>query len=207
MVPILLQPATHHGPPRRRQMPPRTTTTPPTRHLVLPRLRLPIRARQANRRRPPLPSHTSHKRTTQASTMTLPINATPAQIRAWRSSRAWRALSTQVVQEEPVCWLRLPGICTVRSTTTDHVIPVATRPDLAMLRRNCHGACKPCNDWRRDLPITEVRALAAAAQQQGRTLGPQPHTTTTARRRMARQRKSLAAQHFFTTHTTPRPTT
>lgn len=126
---------------------------------------------------------------------TLLPTATAAQIRRWRSSRAWRALAQQVVAEEPVCWLRLPGICTGRSTTADHVIPVATRPDLAMARRNCHGACKPCNDWRRDMPIGELRALAAAGSLPTR----QQLTARRAQRRITRRRKSLAAQAFFTT--------
>lgn len=134
--------------------------------------------------------------------LTLPLHATPAQIRAWRSTRAWRTLAKQVVLEEPVCWLRLPGICKGRSTTADHVIPVATRPDLAMLRRNCHGACKPCNDWRRDLPIAEVRALAA----KGPLTTRRTYTPTKARRRMARARNSHAADSFFTT-SAPRPPT
>ncbi|WP_206055863.1 HNH endonuclease [Nocardioides sp. GY 10127] len=71
--------------------------------------------------------------------------------RSWqdpRNTRAWRALVALVVREEPVCWLRYPGVCTVASTTADHVIPWSRRPDLGMDRGNLHGACRPCNEHR-----------------------------------------------------------
>jgi hypothetical protein len=74
-----------------------------------------------------------------------------------RSTRAWRALVARVVAEEPACWLRLEG-CTGASTTGDHVLTVADRPDLALVRANVHGACGPCNHRRGSL---QVSALAA----------------------------------------------
>ena len=61
-----------------------------------------------------------------------------------RQTRAWRKLRDQVVREEPLCWLRLPG-CTQLSTTADHVASVHERPDLAMSRDNLRGACHHCN--------------------------------------------------------------
>lgn len=70
-----------------------------------------------------------------------------------RHTRAWRTLRDSVVREEPLCWLRLPGICTQVSTTADHVIPVTERPDLALDRTNLHGSCRPCNDRRGNLPL------------------------------------------------------
>lgn len=72
-----------------------------------------------------------------------------------RSTRAWRALRDDVVNEEPVCWLRMVG-CTYWSTTADHVIPYSVRPDLAMVRANLRGACAHCNSTRRATPINEL---------------------------------------------------
>lgn len=69
-----------------------------------------------------------------------------------RHTRAWRRLKDQVVREEPTCRLRFPGLCTVVSTTADHIIPVIERPELALERSNCRGACKPCNEARRTIP-------------------------------------------------------
>ena len=72
-----------------------------------------------------------------------------------RQSRAWRKLKDQVVREEPLCWLRLPG-CTTFSTTADHVLTVKQRPDLAMVRANLHGACTPCNLKRNDKNVEDI---------------------------------------------------
>src|SRR5438045_3470061 len=74
-----------------------------------------------------------------------------------RSTRAWSVLSKRVAREEPVCWLRFPGVCTTASTTGDHVIPVTDRPDLAMVRSNVRGACAACNDRRRNTPVAALR--------------------------------------------------
>jgi len=72
-------------------------------------------------------------------------------------TRAWRKLRDQVVREEPICWLQLPGICTRVSTTADHVQPKAQRPDLAKVRSNLRGACLPCNRARGQTPIEALR--------------------------------------------------
>jgi 5-methylcytosine-specific restriction endonuclease McrA len=69
-----------------------------------------------------------------------------------RSTRAWRRLRDQVVKEEPTCRLRFPGICTLTSTTADHITPVTTDPQLALARTNVRGACAPCNEARRTVP-------------------------------------------------------
>lgn len=69
-----------------------------------------------------------------------------------RNTRAWRTLRDQVVAEEPTCQLRVVGVCTIVSTTADHIVPVIHRPDLAMDRANLRGACRPCNEARRNLP-------------------------------------------------------
>ncbi len=74
-----------------------------------------------------------------------------------RNTRAWRKLRDQVVREEPTCRLRLAGICTTVSTTADHIVPVTERPDLALERTNCRGACQPCNQARRTLPDQLLR--------------------------------------------------
>lgn len=68
------------------------------------------------------------------------------------STRAWRKLRDQVVAEEPDCRLRLPGICTGRSTTADHILTRKARPDLAMTRSNLRGACDECNRTRGQMP-------------------------------------------------------
>lgn len=73
-----------------------------------------------------------------------------------RRTRAWRKLRDQVVAEEPLCWLGLPG-CTVASTTADHILTYKERPDLALERANLRGACAPCNHRRNDKPIEALR--------------------------------------------------
>lgn len=72
-----------------------------------------------------------------------------------RGTRAYRKLRDQVVTEEPICWLQLTG-CTGHSTTADHVIPFAERPDLGMIRSNLRGACEPCNRKRGASGIGQV---------------------------------------------------
>lgn len=72
--------------------------------------------------------------------------------------RRWRTLRDQVVREEPVCRLRLRGICTLKSTTGDHIIPVSLRPDKRFDRSNVRGSCAPCNQYRSNRPLSVVRA-------------------------------------------------
>jgi 5-methylcytosine-specific restriction endonuclease McrA len=74
-----------------------------------------------------------------------------------RHTRAWRRLRDQVVAEEPTCRLRFPGICTVTSTTGDHIVPVTERPELALVRTNIRGTCQPCNEARRTVPDESLR--------------------------------------------------
>ena len=64
-------------------------------------------------------------------------------------SREWRRLRAQVIQEEPVCRLRLPG-CTIVTQTGDHIIPIKYRPDLKLVRQNVRGSCYSCNMKRGD---------------------------------------------------------
>lgn len=61
-----------------------------------------------------------------------------------RHTYAWRKLAAQVVEEEPTCRIRLPG-CTGVSTCADHIKSVLVRPDLVLVRSNCQGACRHCN--------------------------------------------------------------
>lgn len=72
--------------------------------------------------------------------------------------RRWRRLRDQVVREEPLCQLRLPGICTIRSQTGDHIYPVSVRPDLKFDRGNVRGACHACNRYRKNKPLGVVKA-------------------------------------------------
>lgn len=80
-------------------------------------------------------------------------------------TRAWRKLRDQVVAEEPTCWLRFPGICTHVSTTADHIVPRAIRPDLAMVRSNLRGACRPCNQARGQTPADRLMTSEPAPEQ------------------------------------------
>jgi 5-methylcytosine-specific restriction endonuclease McrA len=74
------------------------------------------------------------------------------------STREWRKVRAEVIRDEPLCWLRLPG-CTLRSTTADHIIPVITAPHLRMIRSNLHGACKSCNYRRGNTPVARLHEL------------------------------------------------
>lgn len=58
---------------------------------------------------------------------------------------AWRKLRLEVLQEEPECRIRIPGVCTEVSTTVDHIIPWSKDPTLLLVRSNLQGACMPCN--------------------------------------------------------------
>ena len=69
-----------------------------------------------------------------------------------RHTRAWRRPRDQVALEEPMCQLGFPDICTVVSKTADHIIPVTQRPDLALVRSNLRGTCRPCNAARGKVP-------------------------------------------------------
>jgi len=72
-----------------------------------------------------------------------------------RNTWAWRRLRDQVVAEEPWCWLKLP-CCTGRSETGDHIIPAIDRPDLILVRSNVRGACRACNNSRKNTPIEQL---------------------------------------------------
>lgn len=74
-----------------------------------------------------------------------------------RSTKAWRRLAKQAARDEPVCWLQFPGICTGESTTGDHVRPVLTHPELALVRANVRGACRACNRARSSTPVELLR--------------------------------------------------
>jgi len=74
----------------------------------------------------------------------------------------WRQLRDQVIREEPLCQLQLPG-CTHISTTADHIIPRSQAPQLAYARQNLRGSCRSCNDKKSNHPaqhFTRPRALA-----------------------------------------------
>lgn len=75
------------------------------------------------------------------------------------STRAWRKLRDAVIADEPLCWLALPGVCTVRSTTGDHVIPRELGG--TDQRSNVRGACRPCNIARGVTPVSGLPALRA----------------------------------------------
>ena len=81
-----------------------------------------------------------------------------------RATQAWRKLSKQVVTEEPLCWLRLPG-CTHMSTQADHIIPISVRPDLALVRANCRGCCRRCNERRGTKTMTQLKEMPRESPQ------------------------------------------
>lgn len=87
----------------------------------------------------------------------------------FRKTRAWRKLRDQVVEEEPDCRLEYPVICTGASQTADHIQPVKTHPQLAMVRENLRGACHACNRHR--LARTDAEVAAAHARGDLPTLG------------------------------------
>lgn len=58
---------------------------------------------------------------------------------------AWRRLRAEVLAEEPLCRIGIPGICTVVSDEVDHIVPRSVDPTLTMARSNLRGACRACN--------------------------------------------------------------
>jgi hypothetical protein len=117
----------------------------------------------------------------------------PSPWRKLRSTNAWRQLAKRTIAEEPLCWLRLAG-CTVHSTTADHIIPVTTRPDLALIRTNTRGACRNCNYKRGNTPASQLAEL----RQQTQT---QLDEGSATRRHMASRHKPAPALAFFATQT------
>ena len=57
----------------------------------------------------------------------------------------WRRLRRMVLAEDPLCRLCLERGLIVASREVDHVIPIAKRPDLRLVRSNLRGLCKPCH--------------------------------------------------------------
>lgn len=75
---------------------------------------------------------------------------------ALHRTRRWRTLRDQVVREEPWCRLQIPGVCTGRSETGDHIMPAAHFPELFYERTNVQGACHACNQRRSDTPLEDL---------------------------------------------------
>lgn len=87
-----------------------------------------------------------------------------------RSHRRYRTVALVVVKQEPTCWLRFAGICTGRSTTADHVIPVKQciamgRNDLVFARSNLRGACAACNNHRKARSVEQIGHLMGGADE------------------------------------------
>ena len=81
-------------------------------------------------------------------------------------SRQWSRMVAEVVKQQPVCWLRLPG-CTMRATTADHYFPRKTHPQFGEEMWNLRGACRWCNEHRKDTPphrIGQLRTQMAKEQ-------------------------------------------
>jgi 5-methylcytosine-specific restriction endonuclease McrA len=78
-------------------------------------------------------------------------------------SRRWRNLVAQVVKEEPMCRLQIPGVCTRWSQTANHRLPRSRYPHLTFVRSNLEGACCACNMALGNRSLQRVRAEKAAA--------------------------------------------
>jgi 5-methylcytosine-specific restriction endonuclease McrA len=76
-------------------------------------------------------------------------------------TRAWSKTVREYVAVNRVCWLQLPGVCTMRATTIDHYHTRKHRPDLADVPFNWRPACRPCNLKRGDTPPHLIPALRA----------------------------------------------
>jgi 5-methylcytosine-specific restriction endonuclease McrA len=87
----------------------------------------------------------------------------PPNIERILHTAAWRKLSRQACNDEPTCWLKLPG-CRGQSQTGDHVKPLSTHPQLALVRSNIRGACRWCNSKRANTPVSELPKLRAALE-------------------------------------------
>lgn len=102
------------------------------------------------------PGHQSRPEVIDVASRRVLINGTwqidPRETWEWKHK-----LKPQVIREEPTCRLRFPGICTIVSTTADHIVPVSERPELALVRTNLRGACSPCNDARKTVPDEALR--------------------------------------------------
>lgn len=85
------------------------------------------------------------------------------------NTRKWRTLRDQVVREEPVCQLRLPG-CTIISETADHIKTRKTHPHLTYVRQNLRGSCIPCNRRRGDGNPRRMADIHRRAAQPARAL-------------------------------------
>lgn len=78
-----------------------------------------------------------------------------------RETKRWRKLRDQVVREQPICKLQLPG-CTQLSTTADHILTVKARPDLAFEPWNHQGSCASCNMRRGAKTMEQIRPKESA---------------------------------------------
>lgn len=72
------------------------------------------------------------------------------------SHRVWTELSLRVRDEEPLCQIRIPGVCTGLTEAADHILPSSRWPDLELERSNLQGACRPCNRAKSDLTMDEL---------------------------------------------------
>jgi 5-methylcytosine-specific restriction protein A len=57
----------------------------------------------------------------------------------------WRRLRLAVLAEEPLCRLCAERGEAAEATDVDHIIPLAVRPDLRLVRSNVRPLCSPCH--------------------------------------------------------------
>ncbi|MGO9352168.1 MAG: HNH endonuclease [Mycobacterium sp.] len=122
-----------------------------------------------------------------------------------RSTAAWAKLAKQVIAEERYCWLRLPG-CTVIADSADHIIPIISRPELALVRSNIRAACRSCNYRRGHTPVSQLDDLRRSLTTPTTPATPTTSIERSARRHIGAQRKTAPATAFFNTTSNPLPT-
>lgn len=92
-------------------------------------------------------------------------------IKPWQTREA-RRLRAQVLREQPLCQIGLPG-CRGVADSVDHILPVSLRPELVLEPTNLQAACSYCNRKRSNAPLDALKpapalsyfARSAAAQQ------------------------------------------
>lgn len=71
----------------------------------------------------------------------IPIKVLALMARDPRDSRAWRALRIKALNRDGhTC-----GYCGQAADTVDHIVPVASNPEMALSLDNLISACKSCN--------------------------------------------------------------
>jgi 5-methylcytosine-specific restriction endonuclease McrA len=57
----------------------------------------------------------------------------------------WQRLRPTVLDEEPLCRFCAGKGLAVAATEVDHIVPIALRPDLRLVRSNLRPLCRSCH--------------------------------------------------------------